>query len=163
MEDWLSHLTSVSCKINGVSGKPSNNSLWTTTSLGDVFVFDPENLKKVQLAEAQEKGSRYVQEYDLNLTETPYLVHLHNGMGAGSEIIVTGCIYDDADYVRFDLQSHPTARQRQSQRHVQLHLNPRFSEKEIVLNTMESSEWQTELRETRMVFTPGHEFKLRIW
>lgn len=164
MEDWLSHLTSVCCKINGVSGKPSNNSVWTTTSLGDVFVFDPENLKKSQLKEeAEGRSGRYVKEYDLNVTETPYLVHLHNGMPPGSEVIVTGCIYDDADYVRFDLQSNPTVKLRQSQRHVQLHMNPRFNEKEIVLNTMESSEWQTEVRETKMVFTPGHEFKLRIW
>lgn len=165
MEDWLSHLTSVCCKINGVSGRPSNNSVWTTTALGDVFVFDPEQMRRQQwrvVEEGRDRG-KYVQEYDLNVTETPYLVHLHNGMIPGSEIIVTGCIYDDADYVRFDLQSHPTVRLRQSQRHVQLHLNPRFNEKEIVLNTMENSEWQTETRETRMVFTPGHEFKLRIW
>lgn len=87
-------------------------------------------------------------------------------MPPGSEVTVTGCIYDDADYVRFDLQSHPTVRLRhkvESQRHVQLHLNPRFSEKEIILNTMEASQWQTEIRDLRMVFTPGHEFKLRIW
>lgn len=87
-------------------------------------------------------------------------------MMPGSEIIITGCIYDDADYVRFDLQGHPTVRLRhkvESQRHVQLHVNPRFSEKEIILNTMESSQWQTEIRDTRLVFTQGQEFKLRIW
>lgn len=168
MEDWLSHLTSVCCKINGISGRPSKQSVWATTNLGDVFVFDPESLKKQQELKNGDDGDdkrprKYVQEYDLNVTETPYLVNLPNGMGAGSEITVTGCIYDDADYVRFDLQSHPTIKLRQSQRHVQLHLNPRFNEREIVLNNMEASEWQTEIRETRMVFKPGHEFKLRIW
>lgn len=171
MEDWLSHLTSVCCKINGVAGRPSNGAVWTTTSLGDVFVFDAEYLKQQQWTEKVEEegrrgggaGGKYVQEYDLNVTETPYLVSVHNGMGAGSEIEVTGCIYDDADYVRFDLQGQPTVKHRQSQRHVQLHLNPRFNEKEIVLNTMEASEWQTELRETKMVFLPGQEFHLKIW
>lgn len=87
-------------------------------------------------------------------------------MPPGAEVVITGCIYDDADYVRFDLQSHPTVRLRhliESQRHVQLHINPRFSEKEIILNSMENSEWQTEIRDTRMAFAQGSEFKLRIW
>lgn len=35
MEDWLAHLASVCCQINEVSGKPSNSSIWTTSSLGD--------------------------------------------------------------------------------------------------------------------------------
>lgn len=86
-------------------------------------------------------------------------------MPPGAEIIVTGCVYDDADYIRFDLQSHPTIRIRhkvESQRHVQLHINPRFSEKETILNSMENSEWQTEIRDRRILFTQGGEFQLRI-
>lgn len=81
MEDWLSHLTSVCCQINSVSGRPSFSAMWATTNLGDVFVFDPENLR-VQQEVNEEEGrpaAKYVQEYDLNTTETPYLVYLNNG------------------------------------------------------------------------------------
>lgn len=76
MEDWLSHLTSACCKINNVHGRPSNNAIWTTSSLGDVFVFDPEHLKTSQYDVDLRK---YVQENDLNVAETPYLVDLYNG------------------------------------------------------------------------------------
>lgn len=76
LEDWLSHLLSVCCQINGLQGRPSKEAVWTTTNLGDVFVFDPENLK---LQQWDKEKSSFVQEYDLNTTETPYLVHLHSG------------------------------------------------------------------------------------
>jgi len=32
---------SVSCQMNNVYGKPGPNSIWTTTALGDIYVFDP--------------------------------------------------------------------------------------------------------------------------
>lgn len=31
----------VSCKMNNVYGRPGPNSIWATTALGDVFVYDP--------------------------------------------------------------------------------------------------------------------------
>lgn len=31
----------VSCQINNVYGRPGPNSIWSTTALGDVYVFDP--------------------------------------------------------------------------------------------------------------------------
>uniref|UniRef100_A0A1B0GNN2 Tectonin beta-propeller repeat-containing protein n=1 Tax=Phlebotomus papatasi TaxID=29031 RepID=A0A1B0GNN2_PHLPP len=76
MEDWLSHLTSVCCQINEVHGRPSDNSVWITTNLGDVFVFDPSSLKALQF---KEEKQMYVQEIDLSATETPYHVPLSNG------------------------------------------------------------------------------------
>ncbi|XP_055708110.1 tectonin beta-propeller repeat-containing protein [Phlebotomus papatasi] len=162
MEDWLSHLTSVCCQINEVHGRPSDNSVWITTNLGDVFVFDPSSLKALQF---KEEKQMYVQEIDLSATETPYHVPLSNGLTPGTELEIFGCVYDDADHIRFDLQCHPTVKVRhkvESQRHVLMHLNPRFNEKEIIVNSMENSQWMTEIRDSRMVFSQGGEFKLTI-
>lgn len=76
MEDWLSHLTSACCQINEVMGRPANNSIWATTDLGDVFVFDPFNVKSQQ-KDATENC--YKQVMDVSTMETPYYNTLYNG------------------------------------------------------------------------------------
>lgn len=57
-------------------GKPANNSIWTTTDLGDVFVFDPCNMKAQQLDAAE---NSYKQVMDVTAMETPYYNTLYNG------------------------------------------------------------------------------------
>lgn len=160
LEDWLSHLSSVTCQLNDVSGKPSKNSIWATSQLGEVFVFDPAPLK-----EQQSSQNGYKQEIDLFATESPYLTKLHNGLPIGSTLLITGCVYDDADQIRFDLQAHAVALMRHKVEHFRnmpLHLNPRFHERCICLNSMEMSCWEKELRDNRMMFSPGKEFELII-
>lgn len=160
LEDWLSHLTSVTCQLNDVNGRPSNDSIWTTSHLGEVFVFDPSNLREQQKSE-----NGYTQEIDVSATETPYLAKLPNGLKVGSTLTITGCVYDDADQIRFDLQGHATVRMRHKSeyfRNMPLHLNPRFHERCVCLNSMEMSNWETELRDSRMAFSPGREFELII-
>lgn len=76
MEDWISHLTSVCCQINEVHGKPANDSIWVTTDLGDVFVFDPSNTKASQLST---ENNLYAEKIDVSATETPYYNILSNG------------------------------------------------------------------------------------
>ena len=160
LEDWLSHLTSVTCQLNEVSGRPSNDSIWITSHLGEVFVFDPSILREQQ---KQENG--YMQEIDVSATETPYLTKLPNGLKIGSSLRITGCVYDDADQIRFDLQGHATVKMRHKPeyfRNMPLHLNPRFSERCICFNSMENSNWEAEIRDSRMIFSPGKEFELVI-
>lgn len=162
MEDWLSHLTSVCCELNELHGQPTADARWSTTGLGDVFCFDPVNLKAAQF---DIESKLYEKETNMLGAETPYHLPLPNGMGVGSILEINGCIFDDASQVRFDLQCHSTLKTRfivEKMRHVACHLNPRFNEKMIVLNTMENSEWQTELRTDKMVFSPGAEFKLQV-
>ncbi|XP_073842358.1 tectonin beta-propeller repeat-containing peroxin 23 [Musca autumnalis] len=162
MEDWLSHLTSVCCQINEVGAKPANNSIWATTELGDVFVFDPANMKAQQWESAT---NCYKQEMDVSTLETPYYNTLYNGLPCGSELIISGCVYDDADQIRFDLQCHSSLKvgvKVEKHRVIAMHLNPRFNENTIVLNTMENSEWQNETRYDKMVFAPGTTFTLKI-
>lgn len=74
-------------------------------------------------------------------------------------------MFDDADQIRFDLQCHSSLKARfivEKMRHVACHLNPRFNEKIVVLNSMENSEWMSEFRVEKMAFSPGSEFKLNI-
>jgi tectonin beta-propeller repeat-containing protein 1 len=161
LEDWLSHLTSVTCRLNNVDGCPKSNSIWITNSLGEVFVADPANVKDHQL----QSNGLFSQEIDVSTTETPYLIKLINGMPIGSFLRITGCVYDDADQIRFDLQSHATIRLRHKSEHFRnmpLHLNPRFHENCIVLNSMEMSNWEKEIRDSRMLFSPGKEFDLIV-
>lgn len=126
LEDWLSQLSFVCNQINEVSGRPSTDSIWVTNSLGDVFVYDPTNLKGSQYVQ---DTNLYVQEFDFSAQETPYYSKLYNGMAVGSSLEILGCIYNDADHVRFDLQCHSSVRQRiklEKSRHVALHINPRY-------------------------------------
>ena len=158
LEDWISHLSSVTCQLNDVSGRPSSNSIWATSHLGEVFVFDPSNLK-----ETQKNEEMFVQEIDVSAAETPYLAKLPNGLPVGSSLTITGCVCDDADQIRFDLQGHATVRMRNKPeyfRNMPLHLNPRFHEKCVVMNSMEMSNWETEFRDSRSIFSPGKEFEL---
>lgn len=76
MEDWLSHLSSVCCQMNEVMGKPANNAIWTTTDLGDVFVFDPGNMKSQQW---DKDNNCYKHAMDVSTMETPYYNTLYNG------------------------------------------------------------------------------------
>lgn len=62
--------------MNEVYGTPSSSAVWTTTSLGDVFVFDPCNLKEMQYTK---EVSLYVQEIDVLATDTPYETAINNG------------------------------------------------------------------------------------
>lgn len=161
MEDWLNHLTSVCCELNGIQGVP-DDALFTTTRFGDVFYFDSTSLKSAQF---NSENKLYELQTDMLGAETPYQTALGNGMAIGSILEISGCIFDDASQIRFDLQCHSTLKARfivEKMRHVACHLNPRFNEKIIVLNSMEFSEWMTEIRSTNMVFSPGREFKLVI-
>lgn len=164
LEDWLSHLTSVCCQINEVRGRPANDSLWLTSSLGDVLVYDRTNDKLEQ--RHSDSGGLYRQEIDVSTGETPYSQALTNGMHVGTVLRLRGCVYDDADQIRFDLQCHAQVSVKhrvEKQRKVAFHLNPRFNERTVVLNTMEHSEWQTEIRTKELAaFAPGAEFDLVI-
>lgn len=86
-------------------------------------------------------------------------------MPCGSELIISGCVYDDADQIRFDLQCHPNVKQIvrvEKLRIISMHLNPRFNERTTVLNSMNDSEWLEEIRNDKMLFAPGASFTLKI-
>lgn len=109
MEDWLSHLTSVCNELNEVHGRPADDARWITTGLGDVFCFDPINIKSAQYSEVTKL---YEKETNMLGAETPYCSPLSNGMIVGSSLEIKGCIFDDASQIRFDLQCHSTLKTR---------------------------------------------------
>lgn len=62
--------------MNEVYGTPSSSTVWTTTNLGEVFVFDSQNLKELQY---KKEINQYLQEIDVSAAETPYETQLSNG------------------------------------------------------------------------------------
>lgn len=51
-----------------------------------------------------------------------------NRMPPGTELEIRGCVYDDADQIRFDLQCHPNIKVRhkvEKLRMIAMHINPR--------------------------------------
>lgn len=76
LEDWLAHLTSVCCQMNEVQGSPSDNSIWMTSTLGDVFAFDSCNLKAVQWNSGT---NQYLQNVAVSAADTPYEFVMSNG------------------------------------------------------------------------------------
>lgn len=105
--------------------------MWITTSLGDVFVFDP-----ITMELSQQQENIFVQHFDVLGKETPQETILHNGCKPGTIIEITGCVHDDADRLIINLSSHPVLKLRHKThseiRFVPLHFNPRH-----ILNGLE--------------------------
>ncbi|XP_066998371.2 tectonin beta-propeller repeat-containing protein isoform X2 [Anabrus simplex] len=160
MEDWMANLTSVCCQMNNVHGPPSPSSIWCTTTLGDVFVFDPVVFEASQL-----DGEFYVQVTDLGGTTAPFDVNLHNGFPPGCVLTVQGCVHDNVDRFAINLQSPCTAIRQKSEsdtRDVSLHFNPRFKESAVIRNSLLAGAWGEEEVEGEMPFKPGVEFIVMI-
>ncbi|TGZ54256.1 Tectonin beta-propeller repeat-containing protein [Temnothorax longispinosus] len=161
MEDWLAHLTSVSCQMNNVYGRPGPNSVWTTTALGDVYVFDSAIAEECQLSD-----DGYVQEMDVAGKDLPFESILQNGFGYGSALRIIVCVHDDADRLSFNLVCYTTTFVRQKtvtdSHDIALHFNPRLKENIIVRNTYQNSQWGDEERNGGSPLKAGCDFTLYI-
>ncbi|OAD62069.1 Tectonin beta-propeller repeat-containing protein [Eufriesea mexicana] len=159
MEDWLAHLTSVSCQMNNVYGKPGPNSIWATTALGDIYVYDPAVIEVLT-------NDVYVQELDVAGKELPFECILQNGFGYGSSLKITVCIHDDADRLSFNFVCYSAASLKQKSvidsHDVALHFNPRLKENIIVRNTYQNGQWGDEERNGSSPLKPGSDFTHRI-
>ncbi|KAK1121372.1 hypothetical protein K0M31_010666 [Melipona bicolor] len=160
MEDWLAHLTSVSCQMNNVYGTPGPNSIWTTTALGDVYVYDPAALEENQLA-----NGGYIQELHTG-KDLPFECILQNGFGYGSSLKIVACIHDDADRLSINFVCYSTMFLKQKSvmesHDVALHFNPRLKESIIVRNTYQNGQWGDEERNGGSPLKPGSNFTLEI-
>ncbi|XP_076385311.1 tectonin beta-propeller repeat-containing peroxin 23 isoform X1 [Megachile rotundata] len=161
MEDWVAHLTSVSCKINNVYGKPGPNSIWATTALGDVYVYDPAAVEENQF-----NNGVYVQELDVAGKDLPFECILQNGFKHGSSLEITVCIHDDADRLSFNLVCYTTTFVKQKSviesHDVALHFNPRLKENIIVRNTYQNGQWGDEERNGESPIKAGSDLTLKI-
>ncbi|XP_063242842.1 tectonin beta-propeller repeat-containing protein isoform X3 [Bacillus rossius redtenbacheri] len=159
-EDWMANLTLVCCQMWNAHGAPSPGATWITTSLGDVFVFDPATLEASQL-----RGELYAQELDVAGNVTPYLAALHNGFPPGSVLTIEASVPDDAYRFTVNLQClHAGSPERPDQdaRDVALHLNPRFEESVVVRNSLVAGQWGDEEREGDAPLRRGCEFTLTL-
>ncbi|KZC04781.1 Tectonin beta-propeller repeat-containing protein, partial [Dufourea novaeangliae] len=162
MEDWLAHLTSVTCQMNNVYGKPGPNSIWATTALGDVHVYDPAVVEENKLV-----NDIYVQELDVAGKELPFECILQNGFGYGSSLEITVCVHDDADRLSFNFVCYTmTTSMKQKcvmdSHDIALHFNPRFRENIIVRNTYQNGQWGDEERNGGSPLKAGSDFMIKI-
>ncbi|XP_050309364.1 tectonin beta-propeller repeat-containing protein isoform X2 [Anthonomus grandis grandis] len=162
LEEWQTHLTTTCGKLRDAQGKPSDESIWAVTNLGDIFVWDPTQLESNQLRE----DDFYVQKFDLSGKECPIKVNLHVGCIPGTILTLTGCVGDEAERLGFNLEVPVSYKSRHKAftelENVCLHINPRFSEEVVVRNSMTDGKWDKEEKEGQIPFVRGQEFKLQI-
>ncbi|XP_046426690.1 tectonin beta-propeller repeat-containing protein isoform X1 [Neodiprion fabricii] len=161
MEDWMDNLTTVSCQINNLHGKPGPNSIWATTGLGDVFVYDTEMAETSQLVDGV-----YTQELLTSGNQLPFESILHNGFGPGSSLHMSLCLYDDADRLAINLVCYTTTTMKQQKaaegHDIALHFNPRLNEDVIVRNTYQSGQWGDEERVGVSPLKAGSDYTLKF-
>ncbi|XP_072376481.1 tectonin beta-propeller repeat-containing protein [Diabrotica undecimpunctata] len=162
LEEWQA-LFATSCgKIHDTLGKPSDESVWAVTNLGDVFVWDPTHLESNQLRE----DDVYVQKFDLSRKESPFKVALHVGCIPGTIITLNGCVGDEAGRIAINLEA-PLSYKLKHKAHTEienvcLHINPRFAENQVIRNAMIDGKWGEEERFGDNPFAKGQEFNLKI-
>ncbi|CAH0390168.1 unnamed protein product [Bemisia tabaci] len=149
--EWLANFSSVCAQLHNAQGSPSCSSVWATTALGDVYVFDPITLESKQL-----KDSLFYKEFDVKGKSVPLALPLLNSFPPGSKLIVEGMpLEDDPNRFAIDLECGGS-------RNIALHLNPRLRERVFVRNSKKNGDWGEEDRDGPQLFAPGAEFKLQI-
>lgn len=161
MEDWMGHITSVTCKMNNVYGRPGANSIWATTALGDVFVYDPVIAEANQLT-----NDIYIQELDAVGKDLPFESILQNGFGPGHSLEISVCVHDDADRLAINFVCHMTTTMRHKgaadTHDMALHFNPRLRENIIVRNTYQNGQWGDEERNGGSPLKSGTDVAIKI-
>ncbi|XP_014281223.1 tectonin beta-propeller repeat-containing protein [Halyomorpha halys] len=151
LDDWLSHLTYVSCKVTHHEGTPSSNCIWAVTKLGDVYVFDQDPLK-----EQQQKGELFSKEIKCKGVIVPWKRVLENGFTAGDSITVEGIITETCGRFALNLEC-------ENEDNIALHINPRFDDgTTVVRNSMLNGVWGNEEREGCVTFERGTRISVTV-
>ncbi|KAF2895160.1 hypothetical protein ILUMI_11013 [Ignelater luminosus] len=161
MEEWQAHLANVCSQVHNISEKPEDTSIWAITNLGDIFVSN-----SLDTESSQQQDNIYIQEIDLAGKQVPLNLLLHAGCIPGSELILTGCIADDADRIAINLDAHSSYKLRHKAhtelQNTNLHFNPRFADDVIVRNSMIDGKWGEEERDDEIPIKRGQEFTLKL-
>ncbi|CAH2237437.1 jg5570 [Pararge aegeria aegeria] len=161
-EEWFSVLIDISSQINGLSGKPSTNSIWIVTSYGDVLNWDPTPAQC-----NMDKNGKYVKEFQVFGKDivTGFTTTLHNNFLPGSVLKLSGCLFDEINRFHINLQGPEVLKQRHKIEtevtEIPLHFNVRFDESTVVCNTKKSGCWDYEERHP-LPLRPGQEFSIKI-
>lgn len=161
-EEWLNVLVEITAQINGLSGKPSVNSVWAITNSGDVLNWDPMPASMNTI-----KDGKYTKEFQVfgKYMITGYSTTLNNNFPPGSVLKVTGCLYDEVIRFHINLQGPEIKKQRHKIEtdvtEVPLHFNVRFDENTVVCNTKIFGTWGIEERHD-LPLAKGQEFSVTI-
>lgn len=162
-EEWLNVLVNITSQINGVSGKPSANSVWSITSSGDVLNWDP-------LPASLNCGKNGIYTKELPVLGKDITVgfssNLNNNFTPGSSLKITGSLFDVVSRFHINLQGPEVKKQRHKIEtevtEIPLHFNIRFDENAVVCNTKIFGSWGTEERHP-LPLTSGQEFSIQIF
>ncbi|XP_030032628.1 tectonin beta-propeller repeat-containing protein isoform X2 [Manduca sexta] len=161
-EEWLNVLVDITSQINGLSGKPSANSVWAVTMAGDVLNWDPMPTKV-----NSEKNGTYTKEFQVFGKDilSGLTTNLYNNFPPGSSLILTGCLCDEIKRCSINLCGPEVKKQRHKIEmevvEIPFHFNIRFDENVVVCNTMMFGSWGVEERH-ELPLKPGQEFSMII-
>ncbi|CAH1646069.1 unnamed protein product [Spodoptera littoralis] len=161
-EEWFNVLVDITSQINGVTGKPSHNSVWAIASSGDVLNWDPMPAK-LNIS----NNGQYIKEFQVFGKDivSGFTTALHNNFPPGSTIKVSGCLHDEINRFHINLEGPEVKKQRHKIEtevtEIPLHFNVRFDERTVVCNTKISGSWGMEERH-ELPLSPGQEFCVTI-
>ncbi|XP_037869369.1 tectonin beta-propeller repeat-containing protein [Bombyx mori] len=162
-EEWLKMLIDIISQINGVTGKPSANSVWAITNAGDILNWDPLPAKL-----SNKKDGMYKKEFPVfgkNIL-SGYSTSLHNNFPPGSILKIVGCLFDEVQRFYIDFTGPEVKKQRHKIEtevsEIPFHFNVRFDEKIVVCNTKNFGSWGTEERH-ELPLAVGQEFNIEIY
>ncbi|XP_045618254.2 tectonin beta-propeller repeat-containing protein isoform X1 [Procambarus clarkii] len=145
-EDWLNHISTACNQFRGLTGSPSFYMVWAVTSQGDVFLHDCSTTEEELRAESVAAH----QQLPVGTGATPITFLLNRGFRPGCFISVSGKIHSSADQFHINLQTS-----RGVDANIALHINPRFFEKNSVLNSKKKGIWGSEVIEDLTGLSPG--------
>ncbi|KPJ16624.1 Tectonin beta-propeller repeat-containing protein [Papilio machaon] len=161
-EEWVNVLVDITSQIHGLSGRPSNNSVWAITSSGDILNWDPLPAR----LNCEENG-RYTKEFQVfgkNMT-SGFSTALHNNFIPGCILKLSGCLFDDITRFHINLQGPEVKKQRHKIEtevtEIPFHFNVRFDENTVVCNSKVSGNWGAEERH-KLPLAKGQEFSMKI-
>lgn len=161
-EEWLSILVDITSQINGLSGKPSVNSVWAVTTSGDILNWDP--LPTQMQCEKNGTHTKEFQVFGKNMV-SGFSTTLNNNFPSGSSLKITGCLFDEVIRFHINLQGPEVKKQRhkieKEVTEIPLHFNVRFDESTVVCNTKTSGSWGIEERH-ELRLARGQEFSIEI-
>lgn len=161
-EEWFSVLVDITSQINGVSGKPSANSIWAVTNSGDVLNWDP---MPASLNTGQ--NGTFTKEFQVFGKDIipGFSTNLNNNFPPGSRIKITGSLFDEITRFHINLEGPQVKQKHKVETEVTdipLHFNVRFDENAVVCNTKTLGSWGVEQRHDLPV-ARGQEFSIEIF
>lgn len=159
-EEWLCVLVSITSQINGLSGRPSANSVWAVSGFGDILNWDPKSKQNLE-------NNSHVKEFQVLGKDivSGFSTSLHNNFPPGSTLKLTGSLFDEIHRLHINLQGPEVKKQRHKIEtevtEIPFHFNSRFDQNTVVCNTKIFGTWGTEERHP-LPLARGQEFSVKI-